>query len=325
VLGCRAVRPAPELEHRPRGHVIATTARRRRPRWRDVRGFFYVLPWLIGFALFQLFPFVASFAISFTKWDFGGDPVFVGLGNYRALLEDKLLRKSLANTVYYTVLHVPGSIAIAFSLALLLNQRARFVTVYRTLFYLPSVTTGVATAIIWIWLLQPDGLVNRGLGLVGVQGPAWLASTTWSLPALVLMSFWSVGGSMVIFLAGLQGVPESLFEAVSIDGGGEWAKFRHVTVPLMTPYIFLSAVLGVIGSFQVFTQALVMTSGGPADATTFVVLVMYWAGWQWWQMGYATAIAWMLLVIILLFTAIQFRVARSWVYYEYDRPEGRGG
>ena len=139
--------------------------------------------------------------------------------------------------------------------------------VYRTLFYLPSVTTGVGSAVVWVWLLQPDGLVNRALGLVGVVGPAWLASTTWSLPALVLMGFWSVGGAMVIFLVGLQGVPEALYESVALDGGGELAKFRHVTLPLMSPYFLLTTVLGVIGSFQVFTPALVMTQGGPADST----------------------------------------------------------
>jgi multiple sugar transport system permease protein len=300
--------------------MMRPVALARRPRWRNVQGFLFVLPWLIGFLVFQLFPFVASFVISFTEWDFGGEPRFVGLANYLELGRDRMLLKSLINTVVYTLLHVPGSLIIAFALALLLNQKVAGIAVYRTLFYLPSVTTGVATAVIWIWLLQPDGLVNAGLGLLGIQGPNWLGSTTWALPALVLMSFWSVGGSMVLFLAGLQGIPDQLYEAVAIDGGGEWSKFRHVTLPMMTPTLFLTSVLGIIGSFQVFTAALVTTQGGPADATTFIVLVMYWAGWQFWKMGYASAIAWALLVVILLFTAVQFRVARAWVYYEYDRP-----
>lgn len=299
-------------------------SRRRYRWWRDNLGVLYVLPWLVGFIVLQLFPFIASLAISFTKWDFGGAPVFIGFDNYRRMIADPLVLQSVVNTIYYTVLSVPSGLAVAFLLAVLLNQHVRGIAIYRTAFYLPSVTAGVATSIIWVWLLQPNGLANKGLSLFGIHGPPWLVSPTWALPALVIVSLWSVGGSMVLFLAGLQGIPQGLYDAVAIDGGGHFAKFFHVTIPMMTPYFFLTSVLGIIGSFQVFTSALVMTQGGPAGATTFIVLLMYWEGWQWWRMGYASAIAWALLVVILFFTAVQFRLARSWVYYEYGRPESGG-
>jgi multiple sugar transport system permease protein len=292
-------------------------------RWRDWRGALFVLPWAIGFVVFQLFPFLASLALSFTDWSFSKPPVFVGLANYqRLLVGDPLLHRSVLNTLYYTAVHVPGSLLIAFGLALLLNQPVKGVALFRTMFYLPSITTSVATIIIWIFLFQPDGLINRALGLVGVQGPYWLTSPTWAMPALIIMSFWSVGTPMILYLAGLQGIPQSLYEAAMIDGAGWSSKLLHVTVPMMTPHIFMTLVLGIIGSFQVFTGALVMTNGGPGDATTFILLLMYWQGWQYFRMGYASAIAWVLLVIILAFTLAQLRLARLWVYYEYDQSRG---
>jgi multiple sugar transport system permease protein len=299
------------------------SAARRRVRWREVRGALFVLPWVIGFVVFQLFPFLASLILSFTEWNFSQAPKLVGLENYRRLLlDDPLLRRSVWNTLYYTAIHVPGGLLIAFGLALLLNQRVRGIALFRTLFYLPSITTGVATVIIWIFLFQPDGLINKALGLVGVPGPNWLTSPTWAMPALILMSLWTVGTPMILYLAGLQGIPETLYEAAMIDGAGWRSKFWHVTVPMMTPQIFMTSVLGIIGSFQVFTGALVMTNGGPGDATTFILLHMYWQGWQYFRMGYASAIAWVLLLIILAFTFAQLRLARHWVYYEYDE---RGG
>jgi multiple sugar transport system permease protein len=299
------------------------SAARRRVRWREVRGALFVLPWVIGFVVFQLFPFLASLVLSFTEWNFSQAPKVVGLENYRRLLlDDPLLRRSVWNTLYYTAIHVPGGLLIAFCLALLLNQRVRGIAVFRTLFYLPSITTGVATVIIWIFLFQPNGLINKALGLVGVPGPNWLTSPTWAMPALILMSLWTVGTPMILYLAGLQGIPETLYEAAMIDGADWRSKFWHVTVPMMTPQIFMTSVLGIIGSFQVFTGALVMTNGGPGDATTFILLHMYWQGWQYFRMGYASAIAWVLLLIILAFTFAQLRLARHWVYYEYDE---RGG
>jgi len=294
-------------------------APRRRLRWRRWRGALFVLPWAIGFVVFQLFPFTASLVLSFTEWNLSRPPRFVGLANYQRLLfEDPLLLRSVWNTVYYTAIHVPGSLLIAFGLALLLNQPVRGVALFRTMFYLPSITTSVATIIVWIFLFQPDGLVNRVLRLVGLPGPSWLTSPTWAMPALIVMSLWTVGTPMILYLAGLQGIPENLYEAAMIDGAGAVSRLRHVTVPLMTPHVFMTLVLGMIGSFQVFTSALVMTNGGPGDATTFILLHMYWQGWQYFRMGYASAIAWVLLLIVLTFTFVQLRLARRWVYYEYD-------
>ncbi len=215
---------------------------RRRLRWRDVRGALFVLPWVIGFVVFQLIPFLASFLLSFTDWNFSRQANFVGLENYgRLLFEDKLLHRSVLNTVYYTVAHVPGSLFLAFCLALLLNQKVRAVALFRTMFYLPSITTSVATVIVWIFLFQPGGLINSGLRVFGIEGPNWLVSTTWAMPSLILMSLWTVGTPMILYLAGLQGIPESLYEAAMIDGAGWWHKLRHVTVIHLAEYMGLQA------------------------------------------------------------------------------------
>lgn len=291
---------------------------RRRRRWKDYSGFLFVLPWLIGFLVFQFFPFIASLVISFTDWDLGQTVTFIGLQNYIELLRfEPLLTKSIVNTFYYAAFHVPGQMVIAFMVALLLNQKVMGQPIFRTVFYLPSITASVASAVIWLWLFQPEGIVNQGLAAVGVDGPNWLNSLNWAMPALIIMSFFGIGTEMVIYLAGLQGIPQHLYDAVMIDGAGSWGKLRHVTIPMMTPYFFMTAILGVISSFQVFTPALVMTNGGPGDATTFLLLVLYWAGFQWFRMGYASAIAWVLMIFILLFTALQFWLQRYWVFYEY--------
>ena len=284
----------------------------------------FVLPWLIGFLVFQLFPFAASLGLSFTSWDLGPEIKFVGLENYARLLRaEPMLVKGIINTIYYTVFHVPGQMILAFIVAMLLNQKVRGQSVFRTMFYLPSITSGVASAIIWIWLFQPSGIINTGLALFGIQGPSWLNSTRWAMPAIIIMGFWGIGSEMVLYLAGLQGIPESLYEAAQIDGAGRWSKARYITIPLMTPYFFLTAVMGIIGSFQVFTPALVMTQGGPGDATVFLLLFMYWAGWEWYRMGYASAIAWVLMACILFFTAVQVGLQRYWVFYEFESDEGQ--
>lgn len=255
--------------------------RRHGIQWKDVNGFLFVVPWLIGFLVFQLFPFAASLGLSFTSWDLGPEIKFVGVQNYLRLLRaEPMLIKGIINTIYYTVFHVPGQMLLAFIVALLLNQKVRGQPIFRTMFYLPSITSGVASSIIWIWLFQPSGIINKGLAIIGVQGPNWLNSLDWAMPAIIIMGFWGIGSEMVLYLAGLQGIPESLYEAAQIDGAGRWSKLWHVTIPLMTPYFFLTAVMGIIGSFQVFTPALVMTQGGPGDATVFLLLFMYWAGWE---------------------------------------------
>ncbi len=255
--------------------------------------------------------------LSFTNYRFIGLPSWVGFDNYvRLFTDDPKFIRSIINTLYYTAVHVPGIMVMAFFVALLLNQKVKGQPIYRTAFYLPSVAAGVATAYLWILLLQPNGLVNQFLGLVGIEGPRWLTSQHWAMPALILMSFWGLGTTMIIYLAALQGIPQHLYEAASVDGAGVIRKMWHVTVPMMTPAIFLTAVLQIIGSWQVFTQALIVTNGGPRDATLFILLHLYRTGFQYYQMGYASAIAWILFVIILVFTIIQFGIARRWVYYE---------
>lgn len=289
----------------------------RTTRWQRWSGLLFITPWLITFLWFTLGPFIASIYLSFTNYRFIGLPSWVGLDNYvRLFTDDAKFIRSIINTLYYTAVHVPGIMIMAFFVAILLNQKVKGQPIYRTAFYLPSVTAGVATAYLWILLLQPNGLVNQFLGLVGIDGPNWLTSSTWAMPALILMSFWGLGTTMIIYLAALQGIPQHLYEAASVDGAGVIRKMWHVTVPMMTPAIFLTAVLQIIGSWQVFTQALIVTNGGPRDSTLFILLHLYRTGFEYFQMGYASAIAWVLFVIILVFTILQFGIARRWVYYE---------
>ncbi|MGQ9556227.1 MAG: carbohydrate ABC transporter permease, partial [Anaerolineae bacterium] len=283
----------------------------------------YIFPWLFGFFTLTLGPFVASFVLSFTKWEVLSPPVFNGLANYkRIFLDDPLPLKALYNTAYYVFLGVPSGLVLALALAILLNQRVIGLPFYRTVFYLPAVTSGVASAILWLGLFDARfGIINTLLRQVGIDGPRWLGSTTWSKPALVIMRLWYVGNSVVIFLAGLQGVPQHLYEAAEVDGGSFLAKTWHITVPMMTPTIFFNLVMGIIGSFQVFTSSYVMTGGGPANSTLFYVLYLYRNAFVYFQMGYASALAWLFFLVILAFTAVQLVGSRYWVYYE--EPVGR--
>lgn len=280
---------------------------------------FYLMasPWIVGFAVFTLLPVVASLYLSFTQYDIVRAPKMTGLANYSQMLEDPLIAKSLVNTIYYTAISIPASIVFTLALAILLNQKAWGSAAFRTAFYLPSIVPAVANCVLWIWLLQPQwGIINFILGLVGIDGPAWLASTRWSKPALVLMSIWGSGSSMVIFLAGLQSIPESLYEAAAIDGAGSVRKFVHVTLPLLTPTVFFQVVMGIIGSFQVFTAAFIMTGGGPVNSTLFYVLYLYRQAFVFMYMGYASAMAWVLFVIVLALTLVQLWLAPRWVHYE---------
>jgi len=280
---------------------------------------FYLMisPWVFGFLLLTVIPVGASLFLSFTQYDVVRPPVYTGLANFGRMLQDPLIGKSLYNTLYYTVIVIPTSIVFTLGLALLLNQEAHGNAFYRTAFYLPSIVPAVANSVLWIWLLQPQwGLINYLLHLVGIKGPAWLASITWAKPALIMMAVWGSGSSMVIFLAGLQSIPESLYEAAAMDGAGAVSKFRHVTLPLLTPTIFFQVVMGVIGSFQVFTAAYIMTGGGPVNATLFYVLYLYRHAFVYMNMGYASAMAWVLFIIVLALTLVQFWVAPRWVQYE---------
>lgn len=280
-------------------------------------GYVFVGPAILGFLIFALGPVAASLYLGFTDYDLS-QMHFIGLKNYATLLfQDPLFWQSLKVTFVYTIFSVPLGLAAGFSVAVLLNQKVHLLSVYRTIYYLPALVGGVAASMVWLWLFSRDfGLVNFFLRLVGIQGPSWLGDPTWVMPAFIIMSLWGVGGPMLIYLAGLQGIPSELYDAAKVDGAGAFGRLRHVTIPMMTPVIFFNLVMGIIGTFQVFTQAYVMTSGGPNNATLFYVLYLYQNGWQYFKMGYASALAWVLFLIIMVFTALVFRSSPAWVYYE---------
>ncbi|MGI6566580.1 MAG: carbohydrate ABC transporter permease [Limnochordia bacterium] len=277
----------------------------------------FISPWIIGFICFTGGPIIASLYFSLTNYTLLSSPHYIGLGNYTALFNDPLFSTSLYNTFYYTVFFVPLGIIFSFMLALLLNQKVGGLAAYRTVYYLPSIVPAVANSILWIWLLNPQwGLINTVLRMVGIEGPGWLTSEVWSKPAIILMSLWGVGSWVIIFLAGLQGVPEQYYEAAEVDGATTLARFFHITLPLMTPTIFFTLITGIIGALQVFTQAYIMTNGGPVNSTLFYSLYLFRNAFNYLKMGYAAAMAWILFVIILILTIIQFRLAQRWVFYE---------
>lgn len=281
-------------------------------------GYLFISPWLIGFIAFTLWPFLQSIYLSFTRYNIVSEPKWVGGANYRMLLtQDELFWKSAWVTIKYAAISVPLAIVLGVILALLLNANVKGIAVFRTVFFLPSIVPTVASSVLFIWLLNPNiGLFNRLLRVIGVDGPAWLATSPWALYSLVLMALWGVGGSMVIYLAGLKDIPVALYEAATLDGASAFRKMRHVTLPLLTPVIFFNLVMGIIGAFQVFTQAYVMTpSGGPQDSTYFYSLYLYNRAWKYLDMGYASAMAWMLFLLIVVLTAIVFRTQRRWVHY----------
>jgi multiple sugar transport system permease protein len=302
--------------------TVQTVRKRRAWRAETVAGYLFVSPWIVGFVFLTAGPFVVSFVLSFTKWELAGAPQWVGLRNYGQMLgRDPRFWRSLLNTFTYVAVHVPATVLIALAAALALNRRMLGQALYRTCFYLPSVTSGVATAILWVWIFNRNfGVLNSLLRLVG-RGPVpWLDSTRWAMPSLILMSLFGFGPTMVIFLAGLQSIPRHLYEAAEVDGASRWAKLRHVTVPMLSPALLFAAVIGIIDSFQVFTQAFVMTGGGPADATLFYVLHLYNNAFKYVEMGYASALAWTFFVVVLVFTVLQLRISRRWVYYEAEPP-----
>jgi multiple sugar transport system permease protein len=284
-----------------------------------VGGIVCALPWIVGFIVFGGGPMLFSLLISFCDYDILNPPRFIGLRNYVWMFsEDSLLPMALWNTLYMVV-GVPVGMAASLGMALLLNLRIRGIAVWRTFFYLPSIVPMVAGSILWIWILNPQGgLINQALRLVGLEGPQWLHSPDWSKPSLVFMGLWGAGGGMIIWLAGLKGIDEQLYEAASIDGAGAWQKFLHVTVPQLTPYIFFNLVMGLIGTFQIFGQAFVMTQGGPVNSTLFYVYHLFNQAFRYGHMGYASAMAWVLLAIVLALTVVQFKLAKRWVYYESE-------
>ncbi|AQZ62853.1 N-Acetyl-D-glucosamine ABC transport system, permease protein 1 [[Actinomadura] parvosata subsp. kistnae] len=287
--------------------------RRMERRW----GLLMALPAVLGFVIFTAGPMVASFVFSLTDWQVGGTPAYIGLGNYAELARDELFWTSLSATTYYTLGAVPLVLIVSFAVAMLLNQKVRGLAVWRTIFYLPTLVPAIANVVLWIWIFNPDfGLLNSLLRQAGLPAGQWIYDESTAIPSLIVMSTWGFGNTMVIFLAGLQGVPRHLYEAVSIDGGGPWRRFWHVTLPMMTPTIFYNLVVGVVGTFQVFNQAYVMTEGGPNNATLFYVYYLFRMAFRESEMGYASALAWVMFMIIVVVTFLLFRNARRWVYYE---------
>ena len=291
---------------------------RRLARRQAILFYLCISPWLLGFLFFTLGPVTASLGFSFTRWDLLSPPVFTGMQNYARMVDDRLFWQSLSVTLRYTLLYVPSELVGGLLLALLMNQGGvRGLRAVRTIYYLPTIISGVAFVVVWMWLFHPEaGLINATLARAGIQGPRWLADPDTALTALWLMSLWGLGRTALIYLAGLKGIPQPLYEAAAIDGAGSWQSFRHITLPMLSPTIFFNLVLSIIATFQTFTSAFVATNGGPLDSTLFYVLYLYRKAFQEFQMGYASALAWVLILMILALTVLVVRSGRLWVYYE---------
>lgn len=280
-------------------------------------GYLFAAPFIVGFLAFTAFPMLYSIWLSFNKWDLLSPPRFVGLQNFIKMIGDPRANLSLYNSAYYTVFAVPIQLVISFSLALALTQKLRFRDVYRAGFYLPIIVPLVASAVVWQRVFHYEyGILNEVLSWVGIPPQKWLFDVNLAKPAFIFMSFWMIGRQMVIFIAGLGNIPQSLYEAASIDGAGTFRRLLHITIPMMTPLIFYNMVIAIINSFQTFIPAKIMTDGGPENATLFVVLNIWQQGFQFFNMGYASALAWELFVIIVGFTIAQFYLSNKWVYYE---------
>ncbi len=279
-----------------------------------------ISPWLIGFFVFGGVPLVASLLMSLTNWSGLTTREWIGLQNYVAMFtQDRDFLTVLGNTLYYSLGCVSLGVILSLAVALLMNQKVPGINVFRTIYYLPSVTSGVAIAIMFGWIFNPQvGLINYLLSLVGIKGPLWLASPQWAMPALILMSLWGVGGNMVVLLAGLQGVPEEFYDAAKVDGAGKWREFLNVTLPMISPVLFFIIITSIIGTFQVFESVYILTQGGPGTATRVFVYHLYKNAFEYQKMGYASALAWVLFLLILGLTWLQLKASRYWVYYEFE-------
>jgi multiple sugar transport system permease protein len=313
--------------------AISTTGREgrvrqgRMAREEEHAAFLFLLPWLIGLVLFLVGPIIASVLLSMTNWNIISEPRWVGLANYQEMLfEDRKFWQSIRVTLYYTVLAVPLGLLAGLGVSLLLNMRLPGMYGFRTILYLPSVISGVAVAVLWITLLNPElGAINQFLRAIGVENPPrWLNSPTWAVPSLVLVGLWGVGGGAIIYLAGLQNIPPQLYEAAEIDGAGPWGRFRNVTLPLLTPTLFFNLITGLIGAFQVFDTAFIMggSRGGTSGSLNFYLLNLWNEGFRGGRLGYASALAWVLVLLAAIVITVTFRTSDRWVYYETE-PEKR--
>lgn len=300
---------------RPRRHLGGKQRRRL------LIGLAFISPWIIGFIIFVSGPILASGYYSLTEFSIFQPPHWVGLANYRTLLtDDPDFLLSLSNTLIFTVLAIPTSIVAAMTMALAMNVKLRGVTIYRGIYFLPSIVPAVASAVLWVWILNPQwGLLNAALRFVGIHGPGWLTSPDWSKPSMAMIAVWATGSDMLIYLAALQDVPQSLYEAASLDGANGWDRIRLITIPLLTPIVFFQLINGIIWAFQYFTEAFVMTGGGPAKSTLFYALYLYQNAFVSLKMGLACAQAWILFIIVMFATLVILRSSRGWVYYEGQR------
>lgn len=281
-------------------------------------GIIFALPAILGFFLWTAGPMIASLFISLTDWKIGGKPNFIGIDNYiHIFTKDPLFPKSIWATLYFAFGSVPLILIFSFLVAILLNQKVRFMPFFRTVFYMPSIAPVIASSVLWMWLFNPDfGLLNNALQAVGLHKLMWIYDENQVIPSLIMMNLWGMGNTMIIFLAGLQGIPEYLYEAVEIDGGNWWDKFRIVTIPMMSPTIFFNMIMLIIDNMQVFSKAYVMTDGGPNNSSLFYVFYLYRTAFTHSEFGYASALAWILFIIILILTIIVFKTSNKWIYYE---------
>lgn len=300
--------------------MLNSRLQRRSLLWTERRdAYLFILPWLIGFVVFTAGPMLGSLYISFTRWEIVTPSTWVGLDQYERLLADDRFYLALWNTAYYVFFGVPLHLGLALLAALAVNMNLRGIRIYRTLYYVPSLTPAVADAILWLWIFHPQwGLANGLLQWLGFEGLYWLQDPRLAKPSFIIMSFWTIGVQMVILLAGLKGIPQHLYEAAAIDGANTWHRFWNVTLPMLTPALFFNLIIAIIRAFQVFTQAYIMTEGGPNYATLFYLLYLYRMAFENFRMGYASAMAWILFLVILVFTLIQFRLSDRWVFYEGD-------
>ena len=299
-------------------------------RWREmspkrrqeiVGGYLFISPWLIGFLLFIAGPVLMSLFVSFTRWNIVGDPKWVGLANYeRIFTVDKDFIQALKVTFRYSLVYLPLTTVLGLATAMALNTKVRGVGIFRSFFYMPYMAPQIAATLVWMWMLNPRyGLINTVLGWIGIEGPNWLHDPQTAIYGLMLIGLWGVGGSAVIYLAGLQNIPQHLYDAAEVDGANAWQQFRHVTLPMLSPTIFYVVVIELIGVFQTFTSSFVATGGGPLKSTFFYMLYVYTKAWESLRMGYASALAWILTVIILLITLFILRSSPLWVHYEAEK------
>ena len=309
--------PASAAPGRPPGGLFGRLNNLTLSQRKAITGYLFISPFILGFFIFFIIPALTAVYLVFQRWNLIADPQFVGFRNFEYLLDDGLFWQSLKVTSIFTFASVPLGLMFSFMLALLINTKIRGIALFRTIYYLPSIVPAVANAVLWAWIFNTEfGLLNVVLRAIGLTRVKWLQEPDWALAAMIIMSLWGVGGSMIVFLAGLQGIPDIYYEAAEIDGAGRLAKLRHITIPIMSPVIFFNLIMGIIGSFQVFTAGFLITDGGPQNGTLFLVLYIYRNAFEYLNMGYAAVLSWVLFAIIAIFTFLVFRYYGRQVYYE---------